>query len=271
MIDVPDIVGTVVLNSREDVRDVVDEFVAHAASSGLTTVDALSSEAAHAQPDVIVGIGGDGTLLRAAHIAHELDVPVIGVNLGTVGYLTEVDPENIGEMLRRLAAGRLGVHSRMTVAAETPDGSMLHGINDIVMEKVLSQRLVRISVEVSGEFFTTFRADGLIVATPLGSTAYSLSAGGPVVDPDLDVLIMTPVAPHSLMSRPTVFTPGTELRFTVATERQVRVNVDGRAGVVLDQGESVVVRAGVRPVRFLTMGRHPFPQAVRHQFGLDHA
>ena len=271
MIDVPDIVGTVVLNGREDVRDVVDEFDAHAASSGLTTVDALSREAVHAQPDVIVGIGGDGTLLRAAHIAHELDVPVIGVNLGTVGYLTEVDPEDIGEMLRRLAAGRLGVHSRMTVAAETPDGSMLHGINDIVMEKVLSQRLVRISVEVSGEFFTTFRADGLIVATPLGSTAYSRSAGGPVVDPDLDVLIMTPVAPHSLMSRPTVFTPGTELRFTVATERQVRVNVDGRAGVVLEEGESVVVRAGVRPVRFLTMGRHLFPQAVRHQFGLDHA
>jgi NAD+ kinase len=109
------------------------------------------------------------------------------------------------------------------------------------------------------------------VATPLGSTAYSLSAGGPVVDPDLDVLIMTPVAPHSLMSRPTVFTPDTELRFTVATERQVRVNVDGRVGVVLDEGQSVVVRAGVRPVRFLTMGTHPFPQAVRQQFGLDHA
>jgi NAD+ kinase len=271
MNDVPEVIGTVVLNSREDVSDVVAEFTAHATDGGFATVDALSDDAVTSPPDVIVGIGGDGTLLRAAHLAHELDVPVIGVNLGTVGYLTEVEPENVGEMLRRLAAGGLGVHSRMTVAAETPDGSMLHGINDIVMEKVLSQRLVRIAVEVSGEFFTTFRADGLIVATPLGSTAYSLSAGGPVVDPDLDVLIMTPVAPHSLMSRPTVFTPDTELRFTVATERQVRVNVDGRVGVVLDEGQSVVVRAGVRPVRFLTMGTHPFPQAVRQQFGLDHA
>ena len=271
MIDVPAVIGTVVLNSREDVRDVVEQFTAQAASNGFQTVDALSDDVADAQPAVIVGIGGDGTLLRAAHLAHEHDVPVIGVNLGTVGYLTEVEPEIVGEMLRRLAAGQLGVQSRMTVAAETPDGSMLHGINDVVMEKVLSERLVRISVEVSGEFFTTFRADGLIVATPLGSTAYSLSAGGPVVDPDLDVLIMTPVAPHSLMSRPTVFAPDTALRFTVATERQVRVNVDGRAGVVLEEGQSVVVRAGVRPVRFLTMGSHPFPQAVRHQFGLDHA
>jgi NAD+ kinase len=271
MIDVPDVIGTVVLNSREDVTDVVEEFTARAVDSGFTTVDALGPDAAAAHPDVIVGIGGDGTLLRAAHLAHELDVPVIGVNLGTVGYLTEVEPENVSEMLRRLATGQLGINSRMTVAAETPDGSMLHGINDVVMEKVLSQRLVRIAVEVGGEFFTTFRADGLILATPLGSTAYSLSAGGPVVDPDLDVLIMTPVAPHSLMSRPTVFTPGTELRFTVATERQVRVNVDGRAGMVLDEGQSVIVRAGVRPVRFLTMGSNLFPQAVRHQFGLDHA
>jgi NAD+ kinase len=268
---VPKVIGTVVLNGRDDVRDVVHRFGDQARAMGFETVDALGTDATVSPLDLIVGIGGDGTLLRAAHLAHELDVPVIGINLGTVGYLTEVEPENIGEMLRRLAAGDLGIHSRMTVAARIPDGRTLHGINDIVMEKVLSQRLVRISVDVDDEFFTTFRADGLIIATPVGSTAYSLSAGGPVVDPDLDVLIMTPVAPHSLMSRPTVFAPRAVLRFTVATERQVRVNVDGRVGTVLDQGESVVVEAGERAVHFLTMGIHPFPQAVRHQFGLDHA
>ncbi|MDJ0924682.1 MAG: NAD(+)/NADH kinase [Acidimicrobiia bacterium] len=271
MSDTPEVLGTVVLAGRDDVSEVVEQFATLAAALGFKTVDALEPAAAAASPQLIVGIGGDGTLLRAAHLAHELDVPVIGINLGTVGYLAEVEPENIEEMLRRLAGGQLGMHSRMTVSAETPDGAMLHGINDVVMEKVLSPRLVQIAVEVNEDFFTTFRADGLIVATPLGSTAYSLSAGGPVVDPDLDVLIMTPVAPHSLMSRPTVFTPATSLRFTVATERQVRVNVDGRLGPVLEEGEWVVVRAGVRPVRFLTMGIHPFPQAARHQFGLDHA
>lgn len=271
MIDVPRTIGTVVLDGRADVAEVVDRFGVTASATGFRTVDAVGPEAAETPPELIVGIGGDGTLLRAAQVAHQLDVPVIGINLGTVGYLTEVEPENIDEMLRLLAEGRLGVHSRMTVAAEAPDGTMLLGINDVVMEKVLSQRVVQISVDVNGEFFTTFRADGIIVATPLGSTAYSLSAGGPVVDPDLDALIMTPVAPHSLMSRPTVFTPATALSFTVATERQVRVNVDGRAGVVLAEGESVVVRAGARPVRFLTMGTYPFPQAARHQFGLDHA
>lgn len=271
MSDVPKMIGTVVVDGRKDVSDVLSRFGSKAREKGFETTDASEADATDAPLDLIVGIGGDGTLLRAAHLAHELDVPVIGINLGTVGYLTEVEPENIDLMLRRLADGDLDIESRMTVAAQTPDGRMIHGINDVVMEKVISQRVVQISVEVNEEFFTTFRADGLIVATPLGSTAYSLSAGGPVIDPDLDALIMTPVAPHSLMSRSTVYTPATALRFTVATERQVRVNVDGRVDTVLGEGESVTVRAGERPVRFLTMGIHPFPQAVRHQFGLDHA
>jgi len=271
MTDIPRNIGTVTVVPRDNVTDVLEEFAAAAARMGFDTHDALAPDAALGELDLIVGIGGDGTLMRAAHIAHELGVPVIGVNLGTVGYLTEIEPDSVEEMLRRLAEGELTTHWRMTVAAELPDGSVLHGINDVVMEKVISQRLVQIAVEVDDEFFTTFRADGLIVATPLGSTAYSLSAGGPVVSPALDSLIMTPVAPHSLLNRPTVFTPTTLLRFTVATERQVRVNVDGHVGGILEEGESVVVRAGQHAVAFLTMGSYPFPQAARHQFGLDHA
>jgi NAD+ kinase len=271
MSDVPKNLGIVALDGRADVAAVVASFDEAARRMGFGVSDARDEDHPADELDLIVGIGGDGTLMRAAHLAHEIDVPVIGVNLGTVGYLTEVEPANVTDMLERLAAGDLGSQARMTVAAEMPDGTVLHGINDVVMEKVLSQRLVRISVEVDDEFFTTFRADGLIVATPLGSTAYSLSAGGPIADADLDVMIMTPVAPHSLMNRPIVFTPATRFRFTVATERQVRVNVDGHVGGVLDEGQSVVVRAGRRHVKFLTMGIHPFPQAVRHQFGLDHA
>jgi NAD+ kinase len=270
MSDIPQRIGTVVLNGTPEVAAVVAKFAAEAAEVGIATCDALEAGDS-AQPDVIVGIGGDGTLLRAAHLAHDLAVPVVGINLGTVGYLTEVEPELIRTMLDRLVAGELDTNRRMTLAATLPDGKVVHAINDIVMEKVISQRLVQISVAVNEEFFTTFRADGLLVATPLGSTAYSLSAGGPVVDPDLDALIMTPVAPHSLMSRTTIFTPDTRLTFTVATGREVRVNFDGRTAGVLRRGESVLVSAGARPVRFLSVGTYPFPQAVRHQFGLDHA
>jgi NAD+ kinase len=271
MSDIPRHLGIVALDGRDGVAAVVTRFEDTARPMGFAVCDTRDETISFGELDLIVGIGGDGTLMRAAHLAHELDVPVIGINLGTVGYLTEVDPDNLEDMLERLAAGTLGSHSRMTVAAEMPDGTVLHGINDVVLEKVLTQRLVQISVEVNEEFFTTFRSDGLIVATPLGSTAYSLSAGGPIVDPDQDVLIMTPVAPHSLMSRSMVFTPTTSFRFTVATERQVRVNVDGHVGGVVEEGESVTVRAGRRHVKFLTMGTHPFPQAVRLQFGLDHA
>lgn len=271
MSEIPRNIGTVTIVQSDEVSSVLEAFGAAATSMGFQTHDALAPDAPTDELELIVGIGGDGTLMRAANIAHELGVPVIGVNLGTVGYLTEVEPDNVGDMLRRLAEGELATHWRMTVAAELPDGSILHGINDVVMEKVISQRLVQITVEVDDEFFATFRADGVIVATPLGSTAYSLSAGGPVVAPALDSLIMTPVAPHSLLNRPTVFTPTTMLRFTVATERQVRVNVDGHVGGILEEGESVVVRAGQHAVAFLTMGAYPFPQAARHQFGLDHA
>jgi len=271
MSEIPRHIGTVTLNNHAEVTEVVARFGESARAMGFETFDALQKDAPLDDLDLVVGVGGDGTLMRAAHLAHEHDVPVIGINLGTVGYLTEVEPEHVEEMLRRLAAGDLAVNQRMTVAAELPDGSVLHGINDVVLEKVISQRLVQITVDVDDEFFTTFRADGLIIATPLGSTAYSLSAGGPIVDPDLDVLIMTPVAPHSLMNRPIVLTDDTRLTFTVATERQVRVNLDGHVGGVLEEGESVVVRAGERGVDFLSMGDYPFPQAVRHQFGLDHA
>jgi NAD+ kinase len=142
MSDVPKVIGTVVLAGRDHVSDVVSRFSAQARAMGFETVDAVSTDGVEAPLDLIVGVGGDGTLLRAAHLAHDLDVPVIGINLGTVGYLTEVEPEHMGTMLTRLAEGDLGTHSRMTVAATTADGHTLYGINDVVMEKVLSQRLV---------------------------------------------------------------------------------------------------------------------------------
>ncbi len=135
----------------------------------------------------------------------------------------------------------------------------------------MSQRLVQIDVAINDHYFTSYRADGLIVATPLGSTAYSLSAGGPVLDPTLDALILTPVAPHSLLSRSIVLAPDARLRLTVVLDRDVRVNLDGREAVVLGEGDSIVVTRGERPIRFLSLGEHPFPQAVRRQFGLDHA
>jgi NAD+ kinase len=259
----------VVTSSHTGASQVAAELDAAAAARGFSTTAIGLSRTSDV--DVVVGIGGDGTLLEAAQIAYQADLPVVGINLGTVGYLTEFEPNEIDLLLDTLGASPLRERGRMTVLAEAPGGRAWHGINDVVIEKVLSQRVVRIAVTIDGEYFTTYRADGIIVATPLGSTAYSLSVGGPVLAPELEALVLSPVAPHSLLSRSLVLAPETEIRFRVASDRAVRVNLDGREACVLGEGEELVVRRGLRPVRFVSLGTHPFPQGVRKQFGLDHA
>ena len=257
-----------------DARPVADEVArkieGRAAELGLETTRVNEGGVLPEGIDVVVGIGGDGTLLAAAASAYPADVPVIGVNLGTVGYLTGVAPGDTDAMVAALDAGTVSVTHRMVLEATSDAGSWF-GINDVVLEKVVAQHIVYVGVEIEGHHFATYRADGIIVATPLGSTAYSLSAGGPVVDPSLDAMILTPVAPHSLLSRSIVVSPDARLRFTVASERPVGLDLDGRSACILAEGEHVTVAKAARSMRFLTTGDHPFPQAVRRQFGIDHA
>jgi NAD+ kinase len=269
MTDSPLRLGLVLNPSRPETAAVAGRLDAAATARGHATVRTGLGLAADV--DVVIGIGGDGTLLEAAQVAHAADIPVVGVNRGTVGYLTEFEPDELDALLDALAARPRPERGRMTVHAETADGRVWHGINDVVIEKVLSQRVVRIAVTIDGEYFTTYRADGIIVASPLGSTAYSLSVGGPVLAPELEALVLSPVAPHSLLSRSLVLAPETLIEFESASDRAVRVNLDGREACVLAEGERLLVRRGDRPVRFVSLGKHPFPQGVRKQFGLDHA
>lgn len=263
--------GLVVHGDRDVAREVAAGVRDGAGRRGLDTVPVPNRGPMPPDVDLLIGIGGDGTLLAAAALALEADLPVVGINLGSVGYLAEIDPARGEEMLDGIEAGTLEATSRMTVEAATADGRTWRGVNEVVVDKLETRRLVQIRVDIDDRYFTTYRADGIITATPLGSTAYSLSAGGPVLDPSLDALIITPVAPHSLLSRSIVLTPSTEIRYTVDLDRPVRVNVDGREAAVLAEGDALTVRAGEQRSRFLSLGAHPFPQAVRHQFGLDHA
>jgi NAD+ kinase len=221
--------------------------------------------------DAVVSVGGDGTVLHAAAVAREADVPILGINLGRVGYLAEVEVEAVDDVLMRLGAGDLQTVEHPTIAVEFEDGSTTTAINDIVVEKVVTQRIVDLEVMIDGELLTTYRADGIIVATPLGSTAYSLSAGGPIVQPTVGCMVMTPIAPHSLLSRSFVLRPESVITVRAVSERPAQVNVDGRGARQLTRGETVRVTTSDRPVRFLLTGATPFPRAVRDQFGLDHA
>ena len=154
---------------------------------------------------------------------------------------------------------------------ENGEESVAYALNDVVLKRRETGRMVDFSTRVDGAFANTHSGDGLIVATPTGSTAYSLSAGGPVVDPEVEALVLTPIAPHSLLSRSLVVSPNAEIGVTVEIDRPARVNVDGREIAVVEPGAHVTVARGSQSVRFLTLDTHPFPQAVRHQFGLAHA
>ncbi|HEY7704515.1 MAG TPA: NAD(+)/NADH kinase [Acidimicrobiia bacterium] len=219
-------------------------------------------------PDVVVAIGGDGTMLAAAHWALEYDVPVVGFNLGTVGFLAEAEPSDLDLAVEALVSGSFRVDERMTIEADLPSGIRVTGINDVVAEKIDSQRLVSLKVTIDDQEFLTYRADGLIVSTPTGSTAYSFSAGGPLLDPGLQALLVTPVAAHSLFARTMALLPTSVVGVEVAADRPVRVSIDGIEGASLHQGERFEVRRGLRPARFVRLKEQPFPRLVTEKFRL---
>jgi NAD+ kinase len=251
---------------RNQAADVAAEVRRLAAERGLAVggIDASGV----VDGDVIVPVGGDGTVLHAVRHALAADVPILGINVGHIGYLTAADPDGLEEVLDAIAAGRCEESTRMTIAARWQGGSAV-GLNDVVLEKVISQHTVRITLDVGGRRFTTYRADGVVVATPTGSTAYAFSAGGPMLDPELEAFVVTPVAAHNLFAPTVLFAPDAGLTFSAGGGRRVRVNVDGRELTTLEPGEEVVVGPGERPARFLEPWPRPFDQVVREKFRLD--
>lgn len=219
-------------------------------------------------PDMVIAVGGDGTMLGAVQSAIAWDVPVLGFNLGTLGFLTEAEPGDLSTVVERLFSSDYEVDERLTISASAA-GSVVEGINDVVVEKIDSTRLVNLEVVIDETPFATYRADGLIIATPTGSTAYSFSAGGPVIDPRVDALVLTPVAAHSLFDRPIVLPSSSRIKVTVRRDRPVRVNVDKAVLGLLSDGDEVLISRGSRPARFVTFGSSTFPELVRDKFGLD--
>ena len=248
---------------RPAAKEFADRLVAEVKRHGSEVVDDVETA-----PDVVIAAGGDGTMLAAVRRSLGFDVPVLGFNLGTLGFLTEAEEEDLEQVVARLVEGAFEVEERMTVAA-TIGGVTALGVNDVVVEKIDTTRLVTLDVAIDSSPFTTYRADGLVVATPTGSTAYSFSAGGPLVAPGVDVLIMTPVASHSLFDRSLVLPGSSNVDITVSRDRLVKVNVDKCDLGELREGETVRIRRGDRPARFVSLGGSSFPSVVRDKFGLD--
>ena len=248
-------------SGRAETRDFASRLVAEFESRGVGVGDEATAA------DMVVAVGGDGTMLSAVATAVDMDVPVLGFNLGTIGFLTAAEPDDIGEVVDRLTSGDYGIDLRMTVAATIGDRTAI-GVNDVVIEKVDSQRLIELNVRIGSVDFVNYRADGLIVATPTGSTAYSFSAGGPLVSPALKAFVLTPVAAHSLFSRSIVIEPDQEIVVSVTRDRAVKVSVDKTDLGQIGPGDTVIIRQGARPAQFVTLDPLSFPGQVKNKFSL---
>jgi NAD+ kinase len=224
--------------------------------------------------DLAISFGGDGTFLRAAHLCRDADVPVLGVNLGRLGFLAEVEIDDLGPALRAVVDGDYLIEDRPTLEVEVTaaDGTRLSSgwaINEVSLEKTVRQRLLLMDVHVDGTLFAKVPADALILATSTGSTAYALSAGGPIISPKLDATLVVPVAPHSLFDRTVVTGPDEEIRVgLVGDQAPGLVSCDGREPVTLEPGGWVTARGGGRPVRLVRIGPLDFYTLVRRKFGL---
>ena len=223
--------------------------------------------------DLAVSVGGDGTMLRTFDLVAGKNVPVLGVNMGRLGYLTEFEPDQIDEAIISALSGELPIEQRMMVAGKLirSDGSergLWLGLNEVIVEKRDHGHTVRLEVMLDGNHFATYAADGLIVSTPTGSTAYNLSARGAVVAPTHLSLQLTPVAPHMLFDRSLILVPETEIKIRVAGNRAANLSVDGRNVASLEEGDTIVVTQAMTFALLVTSGGSGFHQVLKQKFGL---
>lgn len=280
-------VGIVIHHGREQAAELAREAAAWLAERGhearLPLHDAAiaglpdlgTAEAVFARGlDLAVSVGGDGTVLRTVDLVAAEGVPVVGINVGQLGYLTEVEPAGIRMALKRFLAGSYEVEERMLLAVSVEarsfeaDASFL-ALNEAVLEKTPMGHTVRLGVSIDGETFTPYAADGLIVATPTGSTAYAFSARGPIVEPTHRCLLMTPVSPHMLFDRSLVLDPTARVRIEVQGDRPATLSVDGSNLGTLERGDAITCTAASGSARFATFGPRDFLRILKTKFGLS--
>lgn len=230
--------------------------------------------------DLLVVLGGDGTFLRAARAVSEVDVPLLGINLGKVGFLSKAEAADFESVLALIAAGDYRIDERMAIEGRIvrarsreegdDDATTTHfALNDVVVARGSLARVCRLEVTIDDSHLATFIADGLVVASPTGSTGYSFSAGGPIVDPVSRNLIITPIAAYLSAIRSVVAGPDQVVRCTVLAAHEALVSIDGREDIPLDVGDLVEVRALERPIRLVEpRGAVPFWDLLRHKVAL---
>lgn len=255
-------------NSARDA--VADEITGLLKEFGLNPVESDYT----GETELAIAVGGDGTLLYAANMIRDLDLPLIGINAGHMGFLTEVEVSDTAELVAHIAKGKYAIESRMTLDIQVhhPDGTVTTdwALNEAAVLRSDPAHPAHLGVGVDGHGVSTYGADGLILATPTGSTAYSFSAGGPVVWPDVEAVVVAPLGAHGLFTRPLVVSPNSVLEISVLPDqwREPELWCDGSRVTVLEAGSVVTSTKGKKPVRLVRISKTPFSARLVHKFDL---
>jgi NAD+ kinase len=224
--------------------------------------------------ELVIVLGGDGTVLRAAELVRGCPAPLLGVNLGHVGFLAESERDDLGEAVRRALLRDYQVEERMTISVRVKvDNEVVYetwAINEVAVEKASRERMIEVVIEVDGRPLSTFGCDGVVMSTPTGSTAYSFSGGGPVVWPSLDAMLLVPLSAHALFARPLVVAPDSSLAVEVLARNDGKALIwaDGRRAFDLPKGARVIVRRSPVPVRLARLHTGPFTDRLVNKFSL---
>jgi NAD+ kinase len=286
-------IGIIANTTKDKVYDVIDSFTAKLRENGIDFYLCDSLLANHnpirtkiplnkflndkklcQKSDIVVSIGGDGTMLATAYTAQFYNKPVIGINFGTLGFLAEINVNQMDSLIKELKEGNYLIEERMIITGECKGHKVeeLYAINDLVVDKGAWPKMIDISIMVDNEYITTFAADGLIAATPTGSTGYSISVGGPIVSPLLEVITLSPISPHSLTIRPLVLPCSKEIIIKAESlYKEVQVNCDGQRVFAFPPPLEVIIRKSKRPIKLVHTSLSSYFDTLRKKlhWGID--
>jgi NAD+ kinase len=263
---------------KSDTRAVAKSITSTLRSQG-STVYTEASEASHIGADTlpspspkdidfIISLGGDGTILRVFHSHPDIDAPIMPINFGGLGFMADITIDEISTCLTDLSQGKYTVQSRMMMEGVSAQNVRSKAVNEIAFHRARTPSLIDLQVIVDGTYLNTFSADGIIIATPTGSTAYSLAAGGPILTPEVEAFVLTPICPHTLSNRPLVLMPKHNIEVKYLSENEpIEINCDGFYSFLMQPGETYTIRRCDDHFRLVTFSPHNYFQTLRSKLG----
>ncbi|MEM1282805.1 MAG: NAD(+)/NADH kinase [Chlamydiota bacterium] len=249
------------LNNREATVITEDDEAELIGALPLSEVDPKSI-------DIMISLGGDGTILRLVQNHPEISAPIVGINLGSLGFMADVPVTEIYPTLEDLLNRNFKIHSRLMMEGYSVKNEKFHAINECVIHRAQNPCLVDLAIHVDGNYLNTFSADGVIISTPSGSTAYSLAAGGPILTPELEAFVITPISPHTISNRPIVLMPEHDIQIQYISEHEpVEISYDGFGQIKMNTGEVFHIKKAERRCQLISLAHHEYFSTLRKKLG----